>query len=123
MVGGKGPFSFLVDTGAERTVIARELAERLGLAEGAKLRLATIGGSATVPSYRIAALQMAKLHLASVEAPAFFGRHIGAAGLIVRPFAGDGLRISVGEEESVDSVLRIAASVVESLPQTHAGRR
>ncbi|MGH6694670.1 aspartyl protease family protein [Sphingopyxis sp.] len=82
MVGGKGPFAFLVDTGAERTVIARELAQRLGLAEGAKLRLATIGGSATVPSYRVAALQMSNLHLASVEAPAFFGRHIGAAGLI-----------------------------------------
>ncbi len=82
MVGGKGPFSFLVDTGAERTVIARELAERLGLTEGAKLRLATIGGSTMVPSYRVAAIQMAKLHLASVEAPAFFGRHIGAAGLI-----------------------------------------
>lgn len=82
MVGGEGPFSFLVDTGAERTVIARELAARLGLAEGAKLRLATIGGSATVPSFRIAALQMSNLHLASVEAPAFHGRHIGAAGLI-----------------------------------------
>lgn len=82
MVGGKGPFSFLVDTGAERTVIARELAERLGLVQGEKLRMATIGGSATVPSYRVAALQMAKLHLASVNAPAFFGRHIGAAGLI-----------------------------------------
>ncbi|MHA4839026.1 aspartyl protease family protein [Sphingopyxis sp. MSC1_008] len=82
MVGGKGPFSFLVDTGAERTVIARELAQRLGLTEGAKLRLATIGGSAMVPSYRVAALQMSDLHLASVEAPAFFGRHIGAAGLI-----------------------------------------
>ncbi|WP_137869715.1 retroviral-like aspartic protease family protein [Sphingopyxis sp. 2PD] len=82
MVGGKGPFAFLVDTGAERTVIARELAARLGLAEGGKLRLATIGGSATVPSFRIAALQMSNLHLASVEAPAFHGRHIGAAGLI-----------------------------------------
>lgn len=82
MVGGQGPFSFLVDTGAERTVIARELAERLGLVQGEKLRMATIGGSATVPSYRVAALQMAKLHLASVNAPAFFGRHIGAAGLI-----------------------------------------
>ncbi len=46
----------------------------------------------------------------------------GAAGLIVRPFAGDGLRISVGEEESVDSVLRIAASVVEALPEGHSGR-
>ena len=37
MVGGEGPFSFLVDTGAERTVIARELAERLALVEGGKL--------------------------------------------------------------------------------------
>lgn len=82
MVGGKGPFSFLVDTGAERTVIARELAERLGLAEGAKLRMATIGSSATVPSYRVAALEMSDLHLKSFEAPALFGRHIGAAGLI-----------------------------------------
>lgn len=82
MVGGKGPFAFLVDTGAERTVIARELAARLELVEGAKLRLATIGGSATVPSFRVAALQMSNLHLASVEAPAFHGRHIGAAGLI-----------------------------------------
>lgn len=82
MVGGKGPFAFLVDTGAERTVIARELAARLGLVEGAKLRLATIGGSATVPSFRVAALQMSNLHLAAVDAPAFHGRHIGAAGLI-----------------------------------------
>lgn len=81
-VGGEGPFSFLVDTGAERTVIARELAERLGLLEGERLRMATIGGPATVPSYRVAALQMKELHLAQVQAPAFHGRHIGAAGLI-----------------------------------------
>jgi histidinol-phosphate aminotransferase len=39
------------------------------------------------------------------------------AGLIVRPFAGDGIRISIGEEESVDKVLRVAASVVENLPR------
>ncbi|HEX5729550.1 histidinol-phosphate transaminase [Microbacterium sp.] len=43
-------------------------------------------------------------------------------GLIVRPFAGDGLRITVGEEESVEKVLAIAASVVEDLPQAHPGR-
>ena len=82
MVGGQGPFSFLVDTGAERTVIARELAERLGLVEGEKLRMATIGGSAVVPSYRVAAVQMANLHLAAIDAPALLGRHLGAAGLI-----------------------------------------
>ena len=44
------------------------------------------------------------------------------AGLIVRPFAGDGIRISVGEEESVEKVLRVAASVVEDLPKGHSAR-
>jgi len=45
-----------------------------------------------------------------------------AAGLIVRPFAGDGIRISVGEEESVGKVLRIAGTVVNDLPKGHPGR-
>ncbi|SDG52530.1 histidinol-phosphate transaminase [Microbacterium pygmaeum] len=44
------------------------------------------------------------------------------AGLIVRPFAGDGIRISIGEEDAVEKVLAIAASVVEDLPEGHAGR-
>ncbi|WP_344093416.1 histidinol-phosphate transaminase [Microbacterium deminutum] len=44
------------------------------------------------------------------------------AGLIVRPFAGDGIRISVGEEAAVENVLRIAASVVKDLPEGHPGR-
>lgn len=43
-------------------------------------------------------------------------------GLIVRAFPGDGIRISVGEEESVEKVLQIAASVVETLPEGHPGR-
>lgn len=47
----------------------------------------------------------------------------GDAGLVVRPFAGDGLRISVGEEESVEKVLRVAASVVSSLPRTASDPR
>lgn len=45
-----------------------------------------------------------------------------AEGLIVRPFAGDGIRISIGEEESVEKVLRIAASVVRTLPEGHPAR-
>ena len=31
---GRGPFRFLVDTGADRTAVSRQLAERLGLAPG-----------------------------------------------------------------------------------------
>ncbi|QKJ20923.1 histidinol-phosphate transaminase [Microbacterium hominis] len=45
------------------------------------------------------------------------------AGLIVRAFPGDGIRISVGEEESVEKVLRIAASIVDDLPEGHPGAR
>lgn len=34
-----------------------------------------------------------------------------AADLVVRPFAGDGVRVSVGEDESIDRVVDVAASV------------
>lgn len=44
------------------------------------------------------------------------------AGLVVRPFAGDGVRITVGEEESVEKVLGVAESVVDDLPQDHPAR-
>ena len=37
-----------------------------------------------------------------------------AADLIVRPFSGDGIRISVGEEESLDKVLAVAAAQVRA---------
>lgn len=60
--------------------------------------------------------------LASGEQTAQFAAAFEADGIMVRPFAGDGVRISVGEEESVDKVLRIAASVVQTLPQEHPGR-
>ncbi len=82
MVEGKGPYSFLVDTGSERTVIARELAQRLKLADGQKLRIATIGSSTLVPSFQIASLEMTHLRLRPFDAPALAGRHIGAPGLI-----------------------------------------
>lgn len=43
-------------------------------------------------------------------------------GLIVRPFPNDGIRITVGEEGSVERILRIAASVLQSLPEDALGR-
>ena len=45
-----------------------------------------------------------------------------AAGLIVRPFAGDGIRISIGESTAVDKVIRIAASVIDTLQADHPAR-
>ena len=48
MVNGKGPFNFVIDTGADRTVVSRELAERLALPQGGTARLHAMGGSDNV---------------------------------------------------------------------------
>lgn len=45
-----------------------------------------------------------------------------AAGAIVRPFAGDGLRISVGEEESLPVLAAAAAEALALLPASHPAR-
>ena len=39
-----------------------------------------------------------------------------AAGIVVRPFAGEGIRVSIGEAQSVDKLLKAAAEVVRTLP-------
>ncbi|MEV9253434.1 aspartyl protease family protein, partial [Klebsiella pneumoniae] len=45
MIGQNGPYRFIVDTGAERTVIARDLATALGLAPGKRVRISAMAGS------------------------------------------------------------------------------
>ncbi|MDR6972300.1 pyridoxal phosphate-dependent aminotransferase [Leifsonia shinshuensis] len=45
------------------------------------------------------------------------------AGLTVRAFPPEGIRISVGEEQSVDKLLQVAADVVRNLPNGHPGKR
>ncbi|WP_130176365.1 histidinol-phosphate transaminase [Cryobacterium sp. SO1] len=45
------------------------------------------------------------------------------AGLVVRPFHPEGIRVSIGEEESVATLLRIGAEIVQDLPTGHPARR
>lgn len=45
------------------------------------------------------------------------------AGLTVRAFPPEGIRISVGEQESVDKLLQVAADIVRNLPNGHPGKR
>jgi histidinol-phosphate aminotransferase len=45
------------------------------------------------------------------------------AGLVVRGFSGEGIRISVGEEASVETLLRVAGEVVRSLTESAQGGR
>ena len=45
------------------------------------------------------------------------------AGVVVRAFPPEGIRVSIGEVDSVEKLLPAAAEIVESLPEGHPARR
>lgn len=82
MVNGQGPFDFVIDTGADRTVISEELAERLALPEAGKARLHAMGGSAQVRLVRIGSVGVSTNTARNVKAAALPARNLGADGLL-----------------------------------------
>ena len=81
-VGGKGPFRFLVDTGADRTAISREVAERLGLTAGASASLHTVTGMSVVDTATITDLKLSRSELDIIDAPLLDADHMGADGIL-----------------------------------------
>ncbi len=81
-IGTAGPFAFLVDTGAERTVISRELADRLALSSGGFALVHSMTGSERVDTVLIPSLKVSANQTNDIRAPAFAQQHIGASGLI-----------------------------------------
>ncbi len=81
-VNGSEAVPFIVDTGAERTVIANDLARRLSLESGPTLTLATISGKAQVNSFFIDKLTTAAVNLEGLEAPGLERSNLGAYGLL-----------------------------------------
>ncbi|MCW3834546.1 aspartyl protease family protein [Sphingomonas canadensis] len=82
-VGDAGPFNFIIDTGAERTVVSRELAGSLGLAPGVPVQLVSMSGTeqvntVVVPGLAIEAI--GKRH--DILAPALERSDLGAQGLL-----------------------------------------
>jgi predicted aspartyl protease len=53
MINGKGPFRFVIDTGAERTVIADTVATALGLTHSDTVTINGISNRITVPTVRV----------------------------------------------------------------------
>ena len=48
---------------------------------------------------------------------------LGEAGLIVRPFVPEGIRVSIGEEQAVATLLLMSADLVDALPAGHPARK
>ena len=81
-INGSEAVPFIVDTGAERTVIANDLARKLALEAGPTLTLATISGRTQVNSFFIDRLTTAAVDLQGLEAPGLERSNLGAYGLL-----------------------------------------
>lgn len=81
-INGQGPFQFVIDTGADRTVISKELAEQLALPKSGTARLHAMGGSAQVSVVKIDRVQVSNMITKKVKAAALPRKFIGADGLI-----------------------------------------
>jgi predicted aspartyl protease len=81
-IGGKGPYHFIIDTGSERTVIARELADILHLAPGRMIHLTAMTGSRDTQTVIIPSINVGPLDGRSIEAPALEAANLGAPGML-----------------------------------------
>lgn len=82
MIGDSGPYPFTIDTGAERSVISRELARLLGLMRGRNVQVTAMTGASSVGTAIIPSLKVSTLGGERIEAPIFNGGDLGAPGLL-----------------------------------------
>lgn len=82
LINGKGPYRFLIDSGADRSVIGAGLAKAIGLEPAGTVTLHDVAGSSRVETMRIESLQVGSSEMFGIRAPALLEQHIGAQGLI-----------------------------------------
>jgi predicted aspartyl protease len=81
-LGDKGPFRFLVDTGASRTVISTALAAAMGLTDGPLVKLHSVSGTSLVRTATVPRLELGRDRVRSVEAALLDAGHMGADGIV-----------------------------------------
>lgn len=85
MIGGSGPYQFVVDTASERTVISRELARRLDLGAGKAVTVLSVTGYDRIETAIVPVLQLTatgRNRLSDLQAPMMAEAHLGASGLL-----------------------------------------
>ncbi len=95
MVNGQGPFRFIVDTGANRSVVSDALARRLNLAPAGEAPVHNVHGVITAPLVRVDSLRYGELAMPGEQVPMLQGAMLaGEQGLLgVDGMAGRRLRM------------------------------
>src|SRR5438477_4918730 len=82
IVSGTGPYRFLVDTGADRTAISRELALHLNVAAGQEAELHSISRVSIVQTATVPRLQLTRKEVRVSDAPLLASANMGADGIL-----------------------------------------
>lgn len=81
-IGANGPYRFMIDTGAENTVVSSEVAQRLALPAGRSAILMGVAGSQRVPTVELDEIGLGRRTYYTLTAPVVDAQHIGADGII-----------------------------------------
>lgn len=81
-IAEKGPYPFIIDTGAERSVMSRELAQTLNLGRGPNARLFDFTGASMVETVRVPSLSAGTLNTPAIDAPMLAAANLGAPGML-----------------------------------------
>lgn len=88
-IGGQGPFHFVLDTGATRTTLSRELADSLGLAPGPEVIVHGVVTAERSPTVIVPRLDFAQSRMPNLIAPVFPRARLGVDGLLGVDVLGD----------------------------------
>ena len=81
-IEGNGPFAFVIDTGSERTVISRRIADRLALEGEDPAQLMSIAGTSMVDMVYVPSLTLGQKSYNGLISPVLAAQHIGADGIL-----------------------------------------
>ena len=82
-IAGSGPYRFVIDTGAERTVISRQLAATLGLPQGGDVNVVAMSGISRVGTVIIPSIRLSSVpEIGRIHAPALDATDLGGLGLL-----------------------------------------
>lgn len=82
LVNDQGPFRFLVDSGADRSVISESVAARMALPAGKPVTLHSVAGARRVETVKIERLKIGNSEVNDIDAPVLPETYLGAQGII-----------------------------------------
>lgn len=107
MINGRGPFRFILDTGASQSVVTKRVVDAIGLllSPDSQLMLHGVTGSAAVPAVRLETLQTGDLIQRDLRVAVLNSVMGGADGILgVQGF--EGLRVTVDFSDDEITIVR-----------------